>query len=356
MDRGGAEMRTIDLMRQDALRSFEFHFATLGVGAGSLDETIRELNGHVHSCPLTGTFPRRFRRLLRDHDYDVVHSHVHYFSGYTLRLAAKEGVSTRIAHFRSTGDGQSSTWRRRIQRFVMTRWIDRYATNIVAVSTGVMDSAWHSNWRDDPRCRVVYSGLDLNPFTVPVDRAAVRREFNVPRDAILIIHVGSLSTWKNQQRLLHIFARLHQTVPESRLLLVGRDGDGSRRRIEETISALKLQHAVTVAGERQDIVRLLKAADLMIFPSLREGLPGAIVEACAAGTPVVAAEIPGAREIASAFPTVLCVPLEADDSEWIATARRLLEAPPARNDLAGGQFDATTAAYRFKELYELQPA
>src|SRR2546422_7348680 len=95
MNRGGAEMRTIDVMGQDVLKDFEFHFVTLGPGTGALDATIRELNGHVHSCPLGVTFAARFRRLLRTCRYDIVHSHVHYFSGYILRLAYRGDVPTR---------------------------------------------------------------------------------------------------------------------------------------------------------------------------------------------------------------------------------------------------------------------
>jgi len=90
MDRGGAEMRTVDLMREESLKGFEFHFATLAPGAGSLDGIIEALNGHVHSCPLTPTFPFRFRRLLRTTHCDIVHSHVHIFSVYILLLARKE--------------------------------------------------------------------------------------------------------------------------------------------------------------------------------------------------------------------------------------------------------------------------
>src|SRR5437867_3557767 len=102
MGRGGAELRTIDLMQEEALRRFRFHYATLGRGAGSLDDTIRALGGDVYPCPLGPAFPWRFRRLLRTGRFDIVHSHVHYFSGYILRLAAQEGIGARIAHFRTT--------------------------------------------------------------------------------------------------------------------------------------------------------------------------------------------------------------------------------------------------------------
>ena len=134
MVRGGAELRTLDLMRQAALSDYEFHFATLAPGPGTLDAEISRLNGQVHSCALGLTFPFRFRELLHSGRFDIVHSHVHYFSGYILRLASKAGVPARIAHFWSTGDGQQPTFRRRAQRVLTRRWVDSHATAIVAVS------------------------------------------------------------------------------------------------------------------------------------------------------------------------------------------------------------------------------
>jgi glycosyltransferase involved in cell wall biosynthesis len=351
MDRGGAELRTLDLMEQEALKTFEFHFATLASGGGALDDRIRELDGHVHSCVLGATFSTRFRRLLRHFKYDIVHSHVHHFSGYILRLAFKEGVPARIAHFRSTGDGRPTTVRRRAQRALTRHWIDRYATAIVAVSEGCMRSAWSNDWRSDPRCAVIYNGLDLSGFSFPREASAVRREFGFPAASELIVHVGTISQWKNQERVLRIFAALYRRQPSRRLLLIGRDGDGTKARIEIQLQTLGLHGAVMMAGERDDVSRLLKAADLMIFPSLREGLPGAVLEACAAGTPVVASDLPGPKEIAAFSKSIVCLPVTTGDNDWAAAAEKFLGNRPLAPALAGGRFDASVVASRFRELY-----
>ncbi len=261
----------------------------------------------------------------------------------------------RIAHFRSTGDGQPETARRRAQRSVMSHWIDRYATAIVAVGVGAMEGSWRSNWRTDERCSVIHNGLDLKPYAAPPERAAVRRDFGMPADSPLIIHVGSMFVFKNQERLVQIFAELFQRDPRRRLLLVGRDGDGTRSRVLERIGALNLTNAVSLAGERDDVARLLKAADLMIFPSSREGLPGAVLEACAAGIPVVATSLPGVLEIADECPAVTGLPLQEPDDVWVQTAERLLASRPAVVTLAGSRFDAAVAAHRFATLYGQQP-
>src|SRR5207244_3933921 len=118
------------------------------------------LGGQVHYVPLGAAFPARFRRLLRERGYDVVQSHVHYFSGLILRLAADERIPVRITHFRNTDDGRRSTLPRVAYRLLNRFWINRYSTHILAVSRGAMSAAWPWHERD-PRCRVLYNGLDL---------------------------------------------------------------------------------------------------------------------------------------------------------------------------------------------------
>ena len=74
------------------------------------------LGGEVHPVKLGLDFPWKFRRLLSEHRFGAVHSHVHYSSGFILRLAAQAGIPVRIAHFRSTHDDHGDTLRRRLQR------------------------------------------------------------------------------------------------------------------------------------------------------------------------------------------------------------------------------------------------
>jgi glycosyltransferase involved in cell wall biosynthesis len=325
MDRGGAEMRTMDILRNIDRTKYCFHFLTLTGLPGSLDPEIQALGGEVHRCPLNANFVRSYRKLLRRERYDVVHSHVHFSSGLLLRLAASEGVDTRIAHFRSTIDSPNTNLARVLKRKVMRRWIDQYATKILAVSKGAMSASWGKDWKSEPRCQVIYNGLDLEHFKGETPES-VREEFGLSESTRLVIHVGSFSTPKNHFRLLSIFARLHAKEPATRLLIVGRDASGIGDALHRRIGELDLEHAVSMIGERTDVPRLLRAADLMIFPSKWEGLPGAVLEACAAGIPVLASDLPSIREIAAFIPTVRWESLAESDEHWAEIACELLRA------------------------------
>jgi glycosyltransferase involved in cell wall biosynthesis len=349
---GGAEGRTLDVMRNLDREKYRFHFCSLSGRSGPLDEEIRYLGGEVHLCRLDATFPWRFRKLLRTWRFDAVHSHVHYFSGYILKLAASERTPVRIAHFRSTHDGHADGIRRRLQRNVMRHLITKYATHILAVSESVLKIAWDENWESDPRCQVIYNGLDLSHFAGPPDREGVRKDFSLPEQSLLVIHVGRFGIMKNHVRLIDIFARLADMEPNARLLLVGGGDSGIANQVRRRVEELGIKKFVRFVGERNDIARLLKASDLMIFPSTREGLPGAVLEAAAAGIPVLASGLPGIREIAIHFPYVRCLSLDESDHEWLKAAKYLLYDEYVRGTEAEFTYLFEKSGFDIKECVE----
>ncbi len=326
MSRGGAELRTLDIMRNIDRERYRLAYCVLSGREGVLDGEIRALGGEVFYRRLGLKFPGSFRELLREGRYQVVHSHVHHFSGYVLRLASLEKVPVRVAHFRSSEDGHYNKEgvARRFQRMLMKNWINQYATHIVAVSEGAMRGAWKEGWSGDDRCSVIYNGLDLRRFCGPSDRSGVREEFSIPVDGQVIIHVGRFSEAKNHLRLVDIFSRIRHRNRRAHLLLVGGGQDRVERGVREKVRLLALEANVVFAKERADVARLLKAGDLLIYPSIWEGLPGVILEACAAGIPILASDLPGTKEIAEHFSSVRLLSLCNSDEIWATAAGEIL--------------------------------
>jgi glycosyltransferase involved in cell wall biosynthesis len=348
-------MRTVELFRVLDRRKYIFEFCSLSGQPGELDDEIVALGGKVHLLKLNASFPWTFPRLLRDQRFAVVHSHVHLFTGIILLLAAIAGVPKRIAHFRSTADGKGNSLWRRGRNSLLKYLINHLATDIVGVSEDSLDLVLGSAWRADPRCRVIYSGIALEKFQVAADVAGVRNEFGFPEDATLVIHVGRLSPEKNHERLVRIFLSFAQLVPDARLLIVG-EGDPA---IETLMTAISQNHRaagkIKFAGIREDVGRLLASSDLMLFPSLREGLPGAVVEAAAAGIPVLASDIPGISELAARLPGVDTISLECPDDYWATCALAACAKRPRASGMGRifpALFDVTHARAKFEELYD----
>ncbi|HXY35377.1 MAG TPA: glycosyltransferase [Planctomycetaceae bacterium] len=295
LNRAGAETWLMNVLRHIDRDQFHLDFVVHTTAPGAYDPEVRALGSRISPC-VGPQNPLAYGRTLRDilqsqGPFDVVHSHVHAYSGFVLRTARQAGVPIRIAHSHcdtSLVDDRAGL-PRRAYLGLMKRWIHRDATLGLAVSQLAAASLFGANWTDDPRWRISYCGIDLAPFRAAVDRAAVRGEFNIPQQAFVVGHVGRFDYQKNHRFLVEVFATLSRQRPAARLLLIG---EGPLRpEIEEQISRAGLQDKVIFAGPRPDVPRLMTGAmDAFVLPSHFEGLPLVLLEAQAAGLPCLLAD------------------------------------------------------------------
>lgn len=323
MDRGGAETTFMEFLRHIDRARFRMDVLVHTMRRCSFDDEIRALGSQVIPClrpsrPLA--YGRHFKDILRkDAAYDIVHSHVEHFSGYVLRLAAECGVQGRIAHCHSAPktDPKQLTPARRAYLALTERWIRQYATMGLAVSANSASSLYGSHWRQDPRFRVLRTGIDLTPFE-HVDRTAVRAEFNIPHDAVVVGHVGSLLPVKNHPFILETFAAFLAQVPSAHLVLAG--GGPLMSEIRALAQAKGIDARVHMPGLRLDVPRVLAAFDLFLFPSRHEGLPLAVLEAQAAGVPCVLSDTI-TREVDVELGLVRFLGLQTGKQDWVDALR-----------------------------------
>lgn len=350
-------MRTLEVMRGLDRARFQLEFNALSGQRGTLDDEVRALGGEVHHVALGPTFPAAFVALLRRRRIHVVHSHVHLTSGATLALAAVAGVRGRIAHFRSTQDDRGHSLARGAYRRLMRVLLDRAATAIVGSGREALSLAWSERWQDDRRCRVIYNAIDPRRFASPAAAARIRESLGVPAGAALVVNVGRLEYPKNPARSVDVVARALARRPIC-LVFVGRGGP-EEGLVLERIEQRGVAAHVRLIGERADVPDLLHAADALLLTSTHEGIPGVVLEARAAGTPVVSSDLPGVREIAEVLGGIRTLPLAAADDAWGAALIDALRSPPteadrvaARQQLAASPFGIATAVAQYTELYE----
>ena len=318
---GGAETRLLELARSTDKSKFYFDFCVFE--DGDYDHQVRQLGYGIVKCRLTKnifSFSRQFSSLLRQGRYDVIHCHIYQFSGLPLRIAAKEGIPRRIMHLRTTKSFHRSSLYRLCYNKLMTGWIQRYATKIVAVSETAMIDYIGPEWKSDIRTSVIYNGLDVTPFKSLPDRSATLAEFGIPSSAQVVVHVGNFRPVKDHKTLIKTASMMISRNKAVHFLLVGCGYLMSD--IRKLVLAEGLEGNIHFAGPRKDVPRLLMASDCFVFPSRWEGLPGAVIEALAAGLPVVASAIGSIREIASQSDSVHLVPAGNADGfaqkiEWI---------------------------------------
>lgn len=329
MDRGGAELRTIQLTAELDLSTVRTLFGTLSGREGALAPEIRANGGEVIPLRLGLAWPVRFARALRLNKVDVVHSHVATFSGFPLAVAALCGVDRRIAHFRSEGDLHGTELRYRLQRAVMRRMVTRFATDVVGVSPEALNFGIGEGTQLKARTSVIPSGLDTRTWESFIGRAQIDTMSALPRAQghSAIVHIGRSAPEKNRARAVSIVAALATAGEMATLFFVGRITESECNELSALATDHGIADRVVFLGERDDVPRLLFAADLTLLTSTREGLPGVVLESCAAGTPTVASALPGVRWLAETFPLVRPVDLEQRDSEWADAIRRSLDLP-----------------------------
>ncbi|HZW31798.1 MAG TPA: glycosyltransferase, partial [Isosphaeraceae bacterium] len=200
-----------------------------------------------------------------------------------------------------------------------------------------------------------YSGVE-DEAPPAVDRRAVRAELGFAPEAPLVLFAGQLAEQKRVGDLLKALDLLQHVQPD---VVTAIAGDGPLRdQLEETAHGYHLDGQVRFLGHRDDVPRLLAAADVLVLPSAYEGLPNVVLEAMQFAKPVVATAAPGTTEVVVDGETGVLVPIGdvtgltrsiRDLVRDPALARRLGEAGRAR---AAAHFGAAGMIAQFAELYE----
>lgn len=150
-------------------------------------------------------------------------------------------------------------------------------------------------------------GIDLTKFGQTVtDKAAKRRELGVPEDARLLLSVGELNENKNHETVIRAIADLDVYYA------IAGEGD-LHEHLQGVIDELGLSGRVKLLGYRDDVAELYQAADVFVFPSMREGLPVSVMEAMASALPVVCSRIRGNVDLIDDNGGVLFDPHSVED-------------------------------------------
>jgi glycosyltransferase involved in cell wall biosynthesis len=184
--------------------------------------------------------------------------------------------------------------RRRRWHLTLDRWTSRLVEGEVCVSRGVLAFSRDVGRLDPSRLTVIPNGIDPAPIDAadPVPRAAI----GVPDDAHLALFVGRLDPQKGLPDLLDAAERVLPRRPDLQLALVG-DGPERGRILQALATRDALSGRIHWLGHRDDVPGLLKAADVLVLPSLWEGMPNVILEAMAARRAVVATAVEGTEDL-----------------------------------------------------------
>jgi len=253
---------------------------------------------------------------LRRERYDLVHAHASK-PGFLTRLAAI-GTGIPVLYSPHCFAFHAGAGRLNAQLVAMLeRLAARFLTaRIVAIANGERELARKFGVGSDALFVTVHSGLDPQPYRGPVDVKALKKSMDVPEEALLVGTVGRLSKQKSPFDFVRMAAAVHRERPEIHFSWIG---SGPLEDEARQLSAeLGLDEVLHFAGQRSNVPELLQAMQCFVLTSHWEGFPLVVLEAMAAGAPVVAADILGVDEAIRNGQDGMLVPV--GDAEAMAQA------------------------------------
>jgi glycosyltransferase involved in cell wall biosynthesis len=343
MRRGGQENIIALLARGMDRDKYSSQVWCLSAGGEVAEELLRDGLG-VRVLGLGGYYNPlnilRLALLLRRERFDILHAHGYFASTFGRLAGVLAGVPCMITHVHSIFHGLN---RRNI---AIDRLLNRFTRKIIFIARSAQDSFEREGYRFRDKAAVLYNGVP----------AAIPQGAGPSGEKCVIVNVASLYAHKGQVFLLRAMKEALPRFPQAELWIVG---DGPlRSTLEEESRKLGIGEKIVFLGKRTDVRALLSQARIFVLPSTREGVPLSILEAMAAGLPVVASKVGGIPEVVDEGKTgFLCPP--GDPAALTAALVTLLEDPVRSRQMgrAGQQvferkFDVRLMLERLDGLYQ----
>jgi glycosyltransferase involved in cell wall biosynthesis len=240
---------------------------------------------------------RRLTKLFRARLPDVVHTHSGKAGILGRVAAARAGVPIIIHTIHGPSFGPFQGWLANSLFRSAERYAGKVTSHFVVVADAMKQQYLAAGIGRSDEYTTIFSGFPLEPFVAAKNDLDLRRKFGLAPEDIVVGKIARLFKLKGHDDLLAIAAPLVASCPQVKFLLVG-DGPW-RGRLEEETRRLGLGKYFVFAGlvPPAGVAPLVGIMDVLVHLSLREGLPRALPQAMAAGRPVVAYDIDGAKEV-----------------------------------------------------------
>jgi glycosyltransferase involved in cell wall biosynthesis len=276
--------------------------------------------------------------------YDVVHCHLLAANVIAKPLAALCRVPVRINHDHCNDKlTDPRPW-----ALPADTWTNRFSTHVIAVSESTRAFVEASEHVPAERTSTVHNGIDCETFRPrPERRDQARNQWGLPADAFLIAGIGRLTHQKNFALFLDAAASVLKAHPNAFFVLAGTGEDEAALRSQA--AELGIGERVRFLGFVRDMSALYPAVDMLLLTSRYEGLPITILEAMAAGIPIVAAKLDGIAEVLADGEEAALVP-SGDAAAFTARICELIESPARARQYADAALTKVRAHYSAERM------
>lgn len=289
MDRGGAETMLMNLYLALDKEKFQFDFLYFTNDKCDFDNEIEQLGGQIYRLPETqygNPISRMFglKKMLAENKHiQIIHCHTLFSNGFHLWAGKFAGVKVRIAHSHNTSDKKGNNFRRKVYHKVAKNLIKQSATHYVACGEQARDYLFSGK----KNVLLINNAVDTNNLNRLGEQSKnyLRDRFNIEKNTLVLVQIGSLCKTKNQEFSIHLSEMLISKNIKHILFLVGVGTDFER--LSELIENNRQNKYIKLLGLRKDVPNILGGSDLMLMPSLHEGFPVVLVESQSVGIPAL---------------------------------------------------------------------
>lgn len=318
MNVGGQENQIMNVLRYADKEKYQIDYTSTVKDAFFRPE-IESLGGECILIPeMEWSHPQKYCKALyqvmKNGNYDVVHSHELFHTGITLLIARIAGVPIRIAHSHSgsDGNGQSRSLIRRLYNRVMRFLILGCSTEQIACSSIAGSFLYGEKTLKKKSYHLIFNSVDTKNF---LEKYEDNNEFKWKDGWKSVLHVGHVIPIKNQDFLVDVAEALRAQQEKIHIFCVGPGNEDYISQVSEKIKEKHLEEYISLMGLRRDVPELMKKADAFVLPSRYEGMPLVMIEAQASGLPCVAADT-FSREVDFGIGQVTWMKLEDGAMSW----------------------------------------
>ena len=319
LDTGGAEKIVVDYFKNVDREKFQWDFIITKYDdpnkVGLLEKVVCQLGGNIYKVTRKRVNYMKniaeTNEIIKNGNYDIVHSHLDELSAFYLMSAKKYKVPVRICHSHLAG-----TSRGRLVEIlckILKPLLYFSVTNKFACGVEAGKTLWGIKAVEKGDVYIMHNAIDIDKFVFnKAIRKEKRKELNVD-DKIVVGSVGRLSYQKNPEKIIDIFKKYHEAQKSSVLLMIG-IGD-KLEELKKIVKNYNIEDSVLFLSRRTDINELMMAMDFFLLPSRFEGLPIVLVEAqCTGLTCIVSNKITKEIKIND---NLFFMDISSKSDEWI---------------------------------------
>lgn len=341
---GGAETVFINLLRE--LQQTEFRNIVVLRGEGWVADQARNLGITPRFIDSKGSFNLGYilgmKRIVVDEGVDLIHAHLlgSNVYGALLGMICRKPM---IATFHGAVDVSAG------ERFLRTKFriIGWGASAIVCVSKRLQQELAERSPLPASKLHLVYNGVDPELFC-KAPASGLKEELGLPPETNLVVSIGNIRPAKGYGHLVDAAIKMVKLDPNTHFVVVGHQRPALFETLKAQVRGAPEAPRIEWLGFRQDVVNVLRQADIFLLPSTSEGFSISTVEAMMAGVPVIATRSGGPEEIVSDGESGLLVPIE--DSDAIVNAIQRLNDQTLKHRITEQALESAKRKFSLKSM------